>query len=169
MTIRRRLFTPIVLWSLVAVAGQALYWPEATAQATADPASLTTTALVGISGVVTGRPESVLFRGLARVDSRLAPDPDFNKPRLVLTIDLTDVAGAGSLTKAQYVIAGPETVQRRLATSHAVEITFPFSTTATRGTVTEGVGVASFDLSFDLGTGAVTSATARVSSPSFAR
>jgi hypothetical protein len=167
MKMRRTLFTPMVLSFLTAVAGQALWWGDAVAQTTVKAASLSNTALVPISGIVTGTPESVYFRGQAKVGSRLAPDPDFNKPRLVLTIDLAAVSGVGSSTEAQYVISGPEIIQRRLAASHVVEITFPFSTSS--GTATEGTGVASFALNFDLTTGAVTSATASVGSPNFPR
>src|SRR5687767_5469167 len=65
----------------------------------AAPVSQDTT--VPIKGVVSGSPESVTFSGNAVVKSRLAPDPDFNRPRLVLTIDLSSVAGIGSTSGAK--------------------------------------------------------------------
>jgi len=121
---------------------------------------------VPLKGMVSGSPESVTFSGQATVSSRLAPDPDFFKPRLVLSIDLSPVAGVGSNTGAQYVISGPELLNRDVAVSHTIEITFPFrggSSSAPR------TGVASFVLDFDPNTGAVTKARGNVSSPNFPR
>jgi hypothetical protein len=126
-------------------------------------------ALVPIKGTVSGSPESVSFSGEAKVSSRLAPDPDFNKPRLVLTIDLTGVGGVGSTTGAKYVISGPELVQRGVAASHAVEITFPFKSSTSPVAVTARTGLAGFALDFDINTGAVTGASGKVSTPSFPR
>jgi hypothetical protein len=131
-------------------------------------AQVSNTALVPVAGTVTGSPESVSFSGQAKVNSRLAPDPVFNTPKLVLTVDLTGVSGVGSSSGAKYVISGPEIVQRGVAASHAVEIVFPFvksgmSLSAARS------GVASFALNFDVNTGTVTGATGSVSSPSYPR
>ena len=126
-------------------------------------------ALVPLTGIVSGSPESVRFSGQAKVSNRLAPDPDFFKPRFVLTIDLTGVAGVGSTTGAKYVISGPELIQRRVAASHAVEITFPFKSSISPAAVTARTGVASFVLDFDVNTGAVTGASGNVSSPNFPR
>ncbi len=122
--------------------------------------------LVPIKGVVSGSPESVSFSGQAKVSSRFAPDPDFNRPRLVLTIDLTGVAGVGSSTGAKYVVYGPELMGRPLAASHSVEITFPFKSAAA---ATARTGIASFALDFDVNTGALTGASGKVSSPNFPR
>lgn len=160
MKMHRTLFTPMALSFLVAVAGQALWWADAVAQT----ASLSNTALVPIKGLVTATPENVSFSGQAKVTSRLAPDPDFNKPMLVLTIDLTGVTGVGASSKAKYVISGPEIVQLPLALWHPMKITFPF--TRSSGTATEGTGLASFAFNFDLATGAITSATASIETPS---
>ena len=152
MKIRRALFTPAALLLFAAMAG-------GTPAHAAD-------ALVPISGIVSGQPESVAFSGQAQVNSRLAPDPDFGRPTLVFTIDLTGVSGVGSSTAEKYVISGPEIVQRGLAASHQVEITFPF-VKSTMGMSATRTGVASFTLDVDVNTGAVTSATGSVASPSF--
>lgn len=124
---------------------------------------------VPVKGLVTGSPESVNFTGNAVVKSRLAPDPDFNRPRLVLTIDLRPVSGLGSMSGAKYVISGPELTQREVAASHTLEFTFPFKSTRASSAETARTGVASFVLDFDPSTGAVTRAKASVSSPNFAR
>lgn len=125
-------------------------------------AAATSTAYVPISGTVTGTPESVAFSGQAKVSSRLARDPDFNSPRLVLTIDLSAVGGTGSATGTKYSISGPELVQRRVATSHAVEFTFPFR----RGAEGPRTGSAIFAFDFDPATGVITKAAGRVDSVS---
>ena len=125
-------------------------------------------AAVAIKGVVSGSPESVSFAGQAKVSSRLAPDPDFFKPRLVLSIDLREVSGIGSTSGAKYVISGPELVQRGVAASHTIEITFPFRRSASAG-LSARSGVASFVIDFDVNTGAVTGASGNVSSPNFPR
>lgn len=125
--------------------------------------------LVPVVGVISGSPESVTFNGNAVVKSRLAPDPDFNRPRLVLTFDLTSVAGVGSTSGAQYVIFGPEFAQREMAASHALEFTFPFKSTKSSSAVTARTGVASFVLDFDVNTGALTAAQGSVLTPNFLR
>jgi hypothetical protein len=125
--------------------------------------------LVPVRGVVTGAPESVTFTGNAVVLSRLAPDPDFNRPRVVLTLDLTGVAGTGAQSGAKYVISGPEFTQRQVAASHAIEFTFPFKSNVSAAAATARTGVASFVLDFNVSTGAVTGASASVTSPNFPR
>jgi hypothetical protein len=125
-------------------------------------------AWVAIKGVVSGSPESVNFAGQAKVSSRLAPDPDFFKPRLVLSIDLTGVTGVGAMSGAKYVISGPELMQRSVAASHSIEITFPFRSSASAA-LSARSGVASFVIDFDVNTGAVTGASGNVSSPNFPR
>jgi hypothetical protein len=133
----------------------------------AAPASQDTT--VPVKGIVSGSPESVSFSGNAVIKSRLAPDPDFNRPRLVLTIDLTAVSGIGSTSGAKYVISGPELTQRHVAASHALEFTFPFKSTKSASSATARTGVASFALDFDVNTGALTGAKGSVLTPNFPR
>ena len=133
----------------------------------AGGAAAQNTALVPVKGTVSGAPESVAFSGQARISSRLAKDPDFGVPRLVLSIDLSGVAGVGSSSGAKYVVSGPELTQRRVASSHAVEFTFPF--TKSGGSELPQTGIASFALGFDVDTGAITSASGAVSSPNFPR
>jgi hypothetical protein len=126
-------------------------------------------ALVPVRGIVSGSPESVTFSGNAVVQSRLAPDPDFNRPRVVLSLDLSGVTGVGSQSGAKYAISGPEVTHRGVAASHTVEFTFPFKSSISPSAATARTGVASFVLDFDVNTGAVTSASANVSTPNFPR
>src|SRR5687768_193757 len=109
---------------LVAIAGAAgIAWIGGGAPAYAEPMNFT---LVDVNGTVSGTPESVAFAGKAKVGSRLAPDPDFNSPRYVLMIDMSDVSGTGSMTGKKYVVPSEEVVQRRVAASHVVTYSFPF-------------------------------------------
>ena len=160
MKIRGALFSPVVLSFLAVVAGGAIWSGDAHAQ-TAGTWSST---LVPIAGTVSGQPESVVFLGLAKVNSKLAPDPDFNRPSLVLTIDLTGLAGVGLSSRAKYVIAGPENIQRTVAATHVVEFTFPFAKSGAMNLSSAQSGVASFALGFDPNTGVVTSASGNVTS-----
>jgi hypothetical protein len=155
-----------------ALAGGALWMNETTAQVEAatsaiqlDAAVLAPSAvrrpwnstLVPVSGVVTGSPESVTFSGTATVGTRLAPDPDFGSPSLVLSIDLTGITGVGASTRTKYVISGPEIVQRRLAPSYTVDLTFPFYKSGTNGTTDARSGAATFSFTVNPGTGAIDS------------
>lgn len=154
----------LAVWPLL-VAG---FFPSALAQELASTSSVSTpisTTLVPVRGIVSGSPESVKFSGQAKVASRLARDPDFHSPRLVVSIDLSEVGGVGSTTGATYVIAGPELVQKRVAAAHTIEITFPFQARGTR----PRTGLASFALDFDTASGAVIGASGNVSTPSFPR
>ena len=169
MNLQRALLVVICCAALPATAQDAVTTQSATlsGETSLFTTSVSTGTQVPIKGVVSGSPESVTFSGQAKVTSRLAPDPDFFKPRLVLSIDLSAVAGIGSTSGAKYVISGPELVQRDVAASHTIEITFPFRGGAS--SAAPRTGVASFVLDFDTGTGAVTKASGNVSSPSFPR
>ena len=163
-----------VLAAAVAVACAALWVGQTTAQettaATADSSTTSTTSstsiqqpwntsLLSVSGTVTGSPESVKFSGTAKVGTRLAPDPDFGSPNLVVSIDLTSVSGVGSSTRTKYVIGGPEIVQKRLAASHVVEIVFPFYKSGTDGTTGARSGAASVSFDVNTSTGAISTAS----------
>lgn len=173
MKTRQALLTPIAVSVVVALAGLPAGAQDATTSATLLSAptttNLTTASASGvpIKGTVTGRPESVSFSGQAQIRSRLVQDPDFGRPVLLLNIDLSGVSGVGSSTRANYVILSPENVQRHLAPSHRVQVTFPFMRSNSTDSSSARTGVASFALDFDVNTGAVVSAAASVSSPSF--
>jgi hypothetical protein len=182
MKTRGALLKGSLLAAAAAIAGGALWVRETPAQVDATSSALTvdtSTALavpatqiqrpwsnrfVVVSGVVSGTPESVSFTGVARVGARLAPDPDFGFPSLVMTIDLTGITGVGLSTRTKYAIGGPEIVQRRLAATHLVDITFPFYQSGTDGSSGARSGAASFALDVDTASGSVTSATGSIAS-----
>lgn len=182
MKIRRALMNGSVLAAVSALAGGALWVAKAPAQVAASAASVDATALtaamlapsavmrawnttlVSVSGVVTGSPESVTFSGTAKVATRLAPDPDFGKPNVVISIDLTGLSGMGSSSRTKYTIGGPEIVQQRLAPTHSVDITFPFYASGTMGTTGARSGAASLSFSVDGATGAISGAVVNIAS-----
>jgi len=142
------------------------WWPVPAARAASAPS----VAVIPVSGIVSGQPESVAFSGQARVSSRLVLDTSrFNTPaHVLLTIDLSKMSGTGSLTGAKYVAGGNEgDVRILLVRADTVEITFPFSQGTRMSAASARSGILSFALSFDLDTGAITSGTGTVSSPSF--
>lgn len=160
MKIRRALLKSGVAAVAVAFAGGAAWWAAEPAQAV----GVWNTSIVKIRGTVTDPGESVSFSGDAKVGTRLAPDPDFGAPSLVMSIDLTGISGWGASSEARYVIEGPEIVQKRLAPSYTVDITFPFYRSTSTGS-TARTGIASFALNVNTATGAVTSATGSITTP----
>ncbi|HET7200777.1 MAG TPA: hypothetical protein VFI80_08220 [Burkholderiales bacterium] len=157
---------PIVVSFLVMILSGLVLLVEAPARAALAP----TVALIPASGMVSGQPESVKFSGRAQVSSELVLDTSkFNSPpAVILTFDLSNVAGTGSLTGAKYAIGGKGTsVYRPLVGADTVELTFPFSRGTTMSMPSARSGVVSFALNFDLSTGAITSGTANIAAPSF--
>jgi hypothetical protein len=122
MSIQKGLLRPVLSLAIVAVAALASWVASAPASA-AEPTYIS---VVRVHGTVTDVPESVDFKGFARVSSRLAPDPDFGVPRLILYFDLSDVTGVGSSTRKKYLVPTPEVVQRRMAANHTFEVAFPY-------------------------------------------
>jgi len=158
--------TPVVLSLFVVVLSGLAWWAGTPARAAFAP----TIALIPVSGVVTGQPESVKFSGQARVSSELVLDTSkFNvPPAVILTIDLSNISGTGSSTGAKYVAGGNGTnVYRPLVSNDTVEITFPFSRGATMGMSSVRSGVLTFALGFDMNTGAITRGTANIAGPAF--
>jgi hypothetical protein len=158
----RGTFLARAAWPLL-VAGALAGWGGTTPAGAADAG---TTTQVSISGTVSGAPESVAFSGTASINSRLAPDPDFGNHKVVLIVDLRSVSGVGAATQTKYVISGPDIMHRHLGAADMVNITFPFAPAGSTGVGDARSGLASFALSFDVNTGAVTAATAAVGTPS---
>ena len=125
----------------------------------------TTTALVPLSGIVSGMPESVKFSGQAQVSARVVTDPTFGSgPTVVLNIDLGNVTGVGSSTGKNYVTSNREILTRTLSAADTVQVTFPFQSSGA-GAAASLVGVASFNLSFDVNTLKLTAASGSIGSP----
>jgi len=167
MKMHRLLTTPVALSLFVVVLSGLVLWAGTPARAAFAP----TIALIPVSGIVSGQPESVKFSGQAQISSELVLDTSkFNTPpAVILTVDLSGVSGTGSSTGAKYTAGGNGTsVYRRLVSADTVEIAFPFSRGGTISMPSARSGVASFALSFDLNTGAITKGTATVAAPSFA-
>jgi hypothetical protein len=122
---------------------------------------------IRISGTVDGEREAVHVVGLARIRSTLVKtDARFNHPRrVILAFDLHYVSGTGLSTGARYVARSQDEVMRPLVASDLVEITFPLQPNTATGFTAARAGLASFRLSFDVRTGALTGGTATVSTP----
>jgi len=169
MKMPRLLVTPAVLSLLVVVLSGLAWWTGTPARAAPVPI-VTTTVLIPISGTVIGQPENVRFSGQAQVSSDLVLDASrFQRPpAVILTVDLSKVSGTGLSTGAKYAAGGNGTsVFRPLVSADTIEITFPFSRGTTMGMSSVHTGVVSFALNFDLGTGALTSGTGSIATPSF--
>lgn len=139
-----------------------------TTVATSTSSATTTTstsAVVPVTGVVTGGAESVSFSGKAKVSADVVTDPDFGgTPVVVLSIDLSGLNGVGAATRKKYVTADGEIVQRGLTAVDTVQYTFPFYESGA-GALSAREGSVSFNLSFDVNTLKLTSATGSIGSP----
>jgi hypothetical protein len=122
---------------------------------------------IPISGTVDGSPEGVSVSGLAHITSSLVKiDRKYHHaPRVILGFDLRNVSGTGLSTGARYVGRSRDEVIRPLVASDVVEITFPLQPKGASGFTAARAGLASFALTFDVNTGAVTGGTATVSTP----
>jgi len=168
MKIRRLPVGAVVVSLLAVVLSGLLWWTGTPARAAFAP----TVALIPVSGSVSGQPESVRFSGQARVSSELVLDTTRTRPphppSVILIIDLSGVSGTGSSSEARYAVGGDGTpVFRQLASTDTIQIPFPFTRGTSMGTSSVRTGVASFALSFDTNTGAITKGTATVAAPNF--
>ena len=159
MEMHRPVFAPIVVSLLVAMLGGLL--------GDSRPARADSSVAVAVFGTVDGAPERVYVSGVAQITSRLMKTgAKFNHPRSVmLSIDLHEVSGQGLSTGATYVVTGQDEVLRQLVASDLVEITFALSPNGAEGLTSARAGLASFTLTFDVSTGALTGGTATVSTP----
>ena len=159
MEMRRPMFARIVISLLVAMLGGLL--------GDCRPALADSSVAVAIFGTVDGAPERVYVSGVAQITSRLMKTgAKFNHPRSVmLSIDLHSVSGQGLSTGTTYVITSQDEVMRQLVASDLVEITFPLYPDGPGGFTSARAGLASFTLTFDVSTGALTGGTATISTP----
>ena len=175
MKTRRLLFTPGALALLASVA--ALSGSPANAQTTimasttsfpstsSSTSTTATAALVSIKGTVSGSPESVNFSGQVKLNASVVTDPDFGStPRVVLSIDLSNVTGVGSSTGKKYVTSNQGILTRRLAAADAVQLTFPFYPSG-GSPMSPRIGLASFNLSFNVNSLTLTGASGAIASP----
>jgi len=162
MKTNRLLFVSFLLPLFVAAAGALVLRG---APASAEFTTAVSSALVTMKGTVTGSPENVAFSGQAKIASKMVTDPDFNSvPAVVLTIDLSNLTGVGSVTGNKYVTSNQEILTRRLAATDLIQINFPFIPSGGSATSAR-VGVASFHLGFNVNSGILTSATGQVVTP----
>ena len=176
MTIRRAVFPPVLLPLFVAIAASVLWWDSTPARAQANAAkaappaiaattTTVTAVVVPIKGTVSGLPESVSFSGLAQLNANVVTDPDFGAvPTVVLSIDLGKVTGVGSSTGNKYLTSSQAILNRRLAAADTVQLTFPFFASGGNG-MSSRVGMATFNLSFNVNSMKLTGATAEIVAP----
>lgn len=160
MKLHRPLFAPVVSSLFVAIMASAVWWGGTPASA-----ATSTVVLVPVYGAVFGLPESVSFSGQAQLDAKVVADPDLGAPpTVVLSINLSQVSGVGSLTGKKYVTSSQEILNRRLTADDLIQISFPFFPSG-GGISSARIGIAFFNLSFNVSTGKLTWAKAEVISP----
>ncbi len=118
-----------------------------------------TTLVIPISGTVIELPENVSLSGVARITSTPVTQRTTDRPRVVLSIDLRDVSGQGLSTGTTYVSTGEADLTRLLVPSDLVEVTFALVPSGQGGMLSARRALASFTLTFDLTSGALTAAS----------
>ncbi len=170
MKTRRTLSTPAFL-TVLALASVGLVSAGTLAQTAATPNPLVpTSTVVAISGTVTGLPESVYFTGPVQVSTRPVPGRIAGATaHVVVSIDLRNISGRGQSTGTTYLTSGHANLTRLFGASDLIEVTFPFFRSGTAGgDPSTRTGLASFNLSYDVTTGALTTATASIAAPNLA-
>lgn len=109
---------------------------------------------------VTTTVEAVLFSGQAIVNSRMSPDPTYNRPSLILDFDLSQVVGVGAKSGIRYILPAEEYVIRPHASNQVVELTFPMTTGPDAPLANARTGHARFAMNVDTTTGVITSLAA---------
>ena len=135
--------------------------PQAQAQS-AQAASRTSQVSVPVTTLapIVVAVEGLRFSGQAVISSRLASDPDFGRPSLVLLFDMTGVTGVGAASGLLYRALSQEYVVRPHAMNQNIGFTFPMATDPDAPLASVRTGDARFVMNVDLATGAVTSVTA---------
>lgn len=150
----------VVAVTLLLVIGGGLVGAGGPVVAAPSIASSSTTT-VSYSGTVTGKPEDVYLSGVVRISTVVVRDPDFGKPpKVLVSIDFSDVTGQGLETGTKYVAGGNQTLTRPFVNPDVVKVIFPFYPRGTNGTVGARSALASFTLSYDTTALKATGATA---------
>jgi hypothetical protein len=145
---------------LVVSAGGILGGGGRAAVAVVSIASSSTTT-VAYSGTVHGQPENVYLSGLVQISTVVVNDPDLGTPpRVMVTVDFSNVTGQGLSTKTKYVAGGNQVLVRPLVNGDVVNVVFPFYPSGTNGTVGARSALASFTLNYDTTTGTSTGVAA---------
>lgn len=149
----------VVLSLLVVIAGGLVGASSPVIAAPSIASSSTTT--VSYSGTVTGKPEDVYLSGVVQISTVVVRDPDFGKPpKVLVSIDFSNVTGQGLQTGTRYVAGGNQTLTRPFVNPDVVKVIFPFYPRGTNGTVGARSALASFTLNYDTTTLTSTGAAA---------
>jgi hypothetical protein len=133
----------------------------------AVPALVPSSMTIPVGGVVFGLPESVLFVGTAQIDVKPAEaDAPGAVRRVVVSIDLGELAGRGLSTGASYTAGGLVTLMRVLRPNDVVEATIPVLISGSDPTDAVRSAVARFNFKFNMSNGSVSAVTAFVAASS---
>ena len=160
MTTRNRSGMHRELLVLVGVLGCLLLALPAHAQATS-------TFTVQTTGSVTTPAEVVNFSGPLQLSVTTVPDPAGGPTTAVVSVEATQIAGTGATSGTSFINSGQARLTRILAATDVVQTTFAFYQDVPGGFLKTRTALLTINLTYDLATGALSGATASISTPTF--
>jgi hypothetical protein len=118
---------------------------------------------VSSSSLGTASPEAINCSGTVKVSTVAVSDPVLG-PQLVVSVDTTALSCVGQTTKATYLNSGQGNLTRPLVANDVIKMTFAIYPNTAGGYLRARTGLVTANLSFDTTTGALTGASASISS-----
>jgi hypothetical protein len=122
---------------------------------------------VQATGSVTTPTEVVNFSGPLQINVVTVPDPSGGPTTAVVSLEATDIAGTGATTGTSFINSGEARLTRVLAATDVVQTTFAFYQDVPGGFMKTRTALLTVNLTYDVASGALTGATASISTPSF--
>ncbi len=148
-----------------AVTAMLLGW-SAPAGAQTAVTTATTSVAVAVQGTASAPSESVSFSGQANLVAQVGTDPNLPAAPavVVLWVDLSGVTGVGASSNKKYVTTDRYIVNRPLAATDLVQLSFPFYLSGGNPQAAS-VGMTTFNLSYNTSTLQLTAATGSIGNP----
>jgi len=134
--------------------------------ASAQTTTATTSVAVTVKGTASAPSESVSFSGQANLVAQVGTDPNLPAAPavVVLWVDLSGVTGVGTSSNKKYVTTDRYIVNRPLAATDLVQLSFPFYLSGGNPQAAS-VGMTTFNLSYNTSTLQLTAATGSIGNP----
>jgi len=152
---------PMLLGCLFLVAGPAFAQSASSTFSVKVSGTLSPTA--SSTPTTTSPGESITCTGTVKVMSTAVSDPTL-PPQVVVSVDTTAVTCTGQTSKTVYLNSGQGNLTRPLVANDKIDMTFAVYPNVAGGYMKARTGLATVNLSFDTTTGALTGASAALTS-----